>query len=214
MFDFHTHTLLSDGDLLPSELARRYEEKGFKAIAITDHADQSNLKEVAKAIVDFCDSWPKKRIRVIPGVELTHLPLEQFPQAASYARHKGIKLIVAHGETLVEPVIKGTARASLNAGIDILSHPGLISKEDVQLAAKKGVFLEITARQGHCLGNGHVAQLALQYGAKICINTDAHSPCDIPCVSFLRQVGLAAGLTEKQLIKVYKDMSGLLSRIG
>ena len=47
MYDLHTHSLLSDGELLPSELARRYEEKGYKAIAITDHVDFSNIKIVS-----------------------------------------------------------------------------------------------------------------------------------------------------------------------
>lgn len=214
MFDLHTHSLLSDGELLPSELARRYEENGFKAIAITDHVDLSNIKDVVKSIVEFCDGWPKKRIKVIPGIELTHLPLEQFVRAVQYSRNNGIRLIVAHGETLVEPVLIGTARAALNTKIDILAHPGLISEEDVQLAAKKGIFLEITARKGHCLGNGHVAQLALKYGAKLCINSDSHSPSDIPTVPFLKQVGLGAGLTEKQLKKIYLDTAAFLQGLA
>ena len=52
MFDLHTHSLLSDGELLPSELARRYEEKGFRAIAITDHADVSFNAESQHGRVD------------------------------------------------------------------------------------------------------------------------------------------------------------------
>lgn len=212
MFDLHTHSILSDGELLPSELVRRYEEKGFKAIAITDHVDLSNIKDVVKSIVEFCDAWPKKRIRVIPGVELTHLPLEQFSKAVSYARNNGIKLIVAHGETLVEPVLKGTAAAALNSGIDILSHPGLISEDDVKLAARKGIFLEISSRKGHCLGNGHVARLALKFGARLCINSDSHGPSDIPTPQFLKDVGRAAGLCEKDLVKICKETEELILR--
>jgi putative hydrolase len=213
MFDLHTHSLLSDGELLPSELARRYEEKGFKAIAITDHADLSNIKTVVEAITQFCSHWPKKRMRVIPGIELTHLPLEQFKQATGFARSHGIKIIVAHGETLTEPVIRGTATAALNSGIDILSHPGLISEEDVKLAVKKGIFLEISARSGHCLGNGHVAKLALKMGAKLCINSDSHAPYDIPTTDFLRQVGFGAGLIHKDIAKIYKDTADFILKI-
>jgi histidinol phosphatase-like PHP family hydrolase len=213
MFDLHTHSLLSDGVLLPAELARRYEEKGFESLAITDHVDLSNIKVVVSAIVDFANSWPKKRIRVIPGVELTHLPLEQFKQAVLYARNKGIKIIIAHGETLTEPVIKGTAAAALSSGIDILSHPGLISEEDVKLAVKRGVFLELSARKGHCLGNGRVAQLALKYGAKLCINSDAHAPSDIPTPNYLKFVGLGAGLNEKDLVDVNRGVAGLLKSL-
>ncbi|MBI5873436.1 MAG: histidinol phosphate phosphatase domain-containing protein [Candidatus Omnitrophica bacterium] len=212
MFDLHTHSILSDGELLPSELARRYEEKGFRAIAITDHVDLSNIKPVVEAIVDFCKQWPKGRIKVIPGVELTHLPLDQFKKAATYARDHGIKIIIAHGETLVEPVVKGTAHAALSADIDIFSHPGLISDKDVKLAASRGIFLEISTRKGHCLGNGHVARLATKLGAKLCINSDSHSPSDIPSIESLQEVGLGAGLSNKDLVKVYNDVGNIIRR--
>jgi histidinol phosphatase-like PHP family hydrolase len=211
MIDLHTHSLLSDGELLPSELARRYEDKGFKALAITDHADLSNLEGVADAIVSFCHRWPKGRIHVIPGVELTHLPLTQFKDAVHLARRKGVRLVVAHGETLAEPVLPGTNKAALLSGADILSHPGLISEEDVRLAAKKGVFLEISARKGHCLGNGHVGRLALKYGASLCINSDSHSPGDVPHGDFLKKVGRGAGLTDPQLADVFRGIANMLS---
>ena len=203
MIDLHTHSLLSDGELLPSELARRYEEKGFKAIAITDHVDLSNIETVVSAIVEFCRAWPKDRIKVIPGIELTHLAFEQFKLACEFARNKGIKIIVAHGETLVEPVLKGTNLAALRSDINILAHPGLISIEEVKYAAKKGVLLELSARKGHCLGNGHVVRLASKYGAELCINSDAHSPSDIPTPLLLKNVGLGAGLAAKDLSKLY-----------
>ncbi len=206
MMDLHTHSLLSDGELLPSELARRYEERGFKAVSITDHADLSNLEFVVKSIVEFCAQWPKNRIKVIPGIELTHLPLNQFKGVVEYARQNGIKIIVAHGETIVEPVLKGTNRAALEAGVDILSHPGLICEEEVKLAAKNKIFLEISTRRGHCLGNGHVAKLALKHKARLCINSDSHAPCDIPSVEHFRKTGLGAGLAMNDLSKIEKDI--------
>jgi putative hydrolase len=203
MFDLHTHTLHSDGELLPSELARRYEVYDFKAIAITDHADMSNLKLLVACVVDFCKAWPKTRIKVIPGIELTHLPLEQFKPAAAYARKKGIKIIVAHGCTPVEPVMEGTARAALSAGIDILSHPGYIADEDVLLAVQKNVMLELTARKGHSMGNVHVANMARKHKADLCINSDSHAPSDIPTLDSLFQVGVGAGLLKDEVSQLY-----------
>ncbi|MFH1492289.1 MAG: histidinol phosphate phosphatase domain-containing protein [Candidatus Omnitrophota bacterium] len=213
MYDLHTHSLLSDGELLPSELARRFEAKGFKAIAITDHVDASNIEAVVPALVKFCKTWPKNRIKVIPGIELTHIPLEHFKPLIKYARKNGIKVIVAHGETTTEPVIKGTNRQALMLGIDILAHPGLISKEDVLLAKKKGVFLELTCRKGHRITNSHVARLANKIGAKLIINSDSHCPKDI--VKFDQHIKyvLKAGLNQSHLNKILKDTSSFIGKI-
>ena len=180
MYNLHAHTFLSDGDLLPSEVAVRYQDKGYKVIAITDHADYSNIKSITKAIVEFCRNWPKdSAIKVLPGIELTHLPPQQFKPLASLARKEGIKIIIAHGETPVEPVAKDTNRLALMADIDILAHPGLISDADTKLAKARGIFLEITSRRGHRETNTHVIKQARKFGAKLILNNDSHTPEDI-----------------------------------
>ena len=176
MFNLHAHTFLSDGQLLPSEVAVRYQDKGYEAIAITDHADYSNIRQITKAIVEFCHRWPKNSsIKVFAGVELTHVPVEQFRPLAILARREGIKIIIAHGETLVEPVTKDTNRLALLADIDILAHPGLITDEDTKLACRRGIFLEITSRHGHSQSNAHVIRQARKFGARLILNNDSHA---------------------------------------
>ena len=76
--DFHTHTIMSDGGLLPSELLRRAKASGHSAIAITDHADHSNMKFLIKNIMKLIEDWEEEMI-VIPGVELTHIPPKKIP---------------------------------------------------------------------------------------------------------------------------------------
>ena len=49
IIDFHTHTLLSDGLLLPAEAVRQAEARGYRAIGLTDHADFSNVERVVAA---------------------------------------------------------------------------------------------------------------------------------------------------------------------
>jgi predicted metal-dependent phosphoesterase TrpH len=44
MYDFHTHTFLSDGVLSPIELIRRALVRGYKAIGVTDHVGVGNLE--------------------------------------------------------------------------------------------------------------------------------------------------------------------------
>ncbi|MDD5431513.1 MAG: histidinol phosphate phosphatase domain-containing protein [Candidatus Omnitrophica bacterium] len=214
MYNLHTHSLLSDGDLLPSEIAVRYAALGYKAIAITDHVDYSNFEFVIKSILQFTKHWPKKSpIKVFPGVEFTHLPLDQFKPLVQLARKKGIKIIVAHGETSAEPVIKGTNIAALKAGIDILAHPGLITKDEVMFARSKNIFLEITTRKGHSNTNQHVAKLALELGAKLILNHDSHQPQDIISIEETKEVGRRLGLSNTQISSIYKDVEGFLKKV-
>jgi histidinol phosphatase-like PHP family hydrolase len=206
MYNFHTHTIHSDGCLLPSEIAVRYSAAGYRAIAITDHADYSNIEQVIRAVRDFTQHWPRRfPLQVLPGVELTHLPLEQFKPLAAYSRKNKLKIIVAHGQTPVEPVIPGTNLAALEADIDILAHPGRISDAEARLAARKRIFLEITTRRGHCLTNAWVARQALRWKAPMLVNHDSHRPEDIISLPQTLRVALKAGLNESQVEAMYRE---------
>ena len=212
LIDLHTHSLLSDGMLIPSELVRRYVVAGFDAVAITDHVDSSNIDSVISSLVKVCRDINKYwNIKSIPGVELTHIPLEQFAPLTRHARKKGAKIVVAHGESPVEPVLKGTNSAAIKARVDILAHPGHISREDVLLAKKNNVFLEITTRAGHCKGNAHVAKMAKRYKAPLVINTDFHMPCNIPSKHLFEKIARAAGLSLEDLAQIDRNKQQLVS---
>ncbi|MDD4899936.1 MAG: histidinol phosphate phosphatase domain-containing protein [Candidatus Omnitrophica bacterium] len=215
MYNLHCHSLLSDGVLLPSEIAVRFAALGYKAIAITDHADYSNIQAVVRGVLEFTRNWPKTaNLKVLSGVELTHLPLEQFKPLAKYARRQGIKIIIGHGETPAEPIVKGTNHAALEADIDILAHPGLITDADVFLAKEKNIFLEITARSGHKDTNNHVVAQAKKHGANLILDLDSHAPEDIISPEELKAVGLAAGLSAQEIIQINQKIEGLLKRKG
>jgi len=62
MIDLHTHSLFSDGVLIPAELVQRARTKGYEALAITDHADPSNLDWIISRIVRFCEDLTRKAI--------------------------------------------------------------------------------------------------------------------------------------------------------
>jgi len=216
MIDLHTHTILSDGELCPAELAQRAKEKGYKALGITDHVDPSNIDSVVSQIVRFCQEVNrlKEGIDLIPGVELTHCPPALIAELADRARKKGARIILVHGETIVEPVEKGTNRAALKADIDILAHPGLISEDEVKLARQRGIFLEISSRKGHCLSNGWVARLCLKYGAKLILNTDTHSPSDLITIDEARKVLQGAGLSPASIETVFSNSRELVSKVS
>lgn len=212
MIDLHTHSLLSDGALLPSELARRAEAVGYKAIAITDHCDASNMDFVIERIANVCGELKGVGIPIVPGVELTHIPPQQIEQMVKKARALGARLVLVHGETIVEPVSSGTNRAAINAGADILVHPGLISPEDARLAAEKSIYLEISARKGHSLCNGHVALTAKQFNASMVLNTDAHAPSDLISSEMAKKIVIGAGLTQEDFRKIGKNAENILEK--
>jgi putative hydrolase len=213
MIDLHTHSLLSDGELVPAELARRFEVAGYKALAITDHGDQSNIDLIIPRIAAFCEEINRRGgIRVIPGVELTHILPESIAALVSKSRALGAKLVVVHGETIVEPVAPGTNRMAIESSVDILAHPGLITEEEVVLAKEHAVSLELTSRKGHSLTNGHVAQVAKKTGASVVLNSDAHAPGDIWPAARLQEIVAGAGLTGEDYQTILKKAEEIVER--
>jgi len=213
MIDLHTHTVFSDGELIPAELVRRAEVIGYKGICMTDHADESNLYHTVENVLRFV----KKHghfydINVLAGVELTHIPPALISEMVEKARTAGAQVVVMHGETPVEPVAPGTNLAAIEAGVDVLAHPGLITEQEVALAVEKGVALEITTRGGHSYTNGHVAALARKHGAKLVINNDAHAPKDLIGKDLRKTVALGAGLTIEEYRQTESNAWELVQR--
>lgn len=62
--DLHLHTTASDGTDTPSEVVRIAFEKGFEAIAVTDHDSMNGVEEAAQAASAL-------GMKMIPGVEIS-----------------------------------------------------------------------------------------------------------------------------------------------
>jgi len=213
LIDLHTHSTFSDGQLIPSELARRAEAAGYTTLAITDHADHSNLDWIIPRMVTVCGKISAvSTLRCLPGVELTHVHPRYIDELVREARKMGALIVVVHGETLVEPVLPGTNRAALEASADILAHPGLVTDEEAALAARQGVCLEITTRKGHSLTNGHVARMARKHGASLVLNTDSHGPGDLVSASMAGKIARGAGLAEDEVAALFRNSMSLVER--
>ena len=197
MFDFHTHTFLSDGVLSPIELIRRAMHIGYKTMAITDHVGPGNLEFVLNTLKTDCLMAEKRwDIEVLPGVEITHTPIEDINDLAKEAKKLGAKIVNVHGETIMEPVVAGTNLAAVSSPyVDILAHPGLISPEEAKIASQNGIFLEVSGRKGHGLSKGHVVKTASEAGASIILDSDAHEPEDLMTREYAEKVALGSGLS-------------------
>jgi len=214
MIDFHTHSFLSDGELAPSELARRAEARGYRAIGIADHVDGSNADLVIPRLVSVCRELSTVMdITVIAGAEITHVPPALIGSLVKKCRELGAEYLMVHGETVTEPVKEGTNAAALRTAIDILAHPGMMTREQAREAAARGIFLELSNRAGNCLANGHVARVALEAGARLLVGSDAHAPADLITQEEAALVARGAGLREGEVKKVLKNAEQLLRTI-
>ncbi|MDG6244510.1 MAG: histidinol phosphate phosphatase domain-containing protein [Methanolobus sp.] len=199
MIDMHTHSIFSDGELIPSELVRRAVVHGYRAIGITDHVDFTNVEHVIKNVSKAKYLEDELDIQVKVGVEITHVPPRKIASLARLSKELGAEVVVVHGETINEPVMPGTNAASVMLEeVDILAHPGFITIEEAETARDNDVCLEITARNGHNRTNGHVARIGMEAGATLVVDTDAHSPGNLITKEFALKVAIGAGLTDNQ----------------
>ncbi len=240
-YDFHTHTVFSDGGMIPAGLMQRALVRGCLGLAITDHVDSSNLEWVFENLLKFVEELGQEwqpgivpggdvttaplntldsdtlaknwHLPLIPGVELTSVPPRKIEALAQKARLLGAKWIVVHGETIMEPVAPGTNRAAIEARVDLLSHPGLITAEDAARAAELGVHLEITTHKGHGMANGWVAQRARESGAKLLLNTDCHVSAEILDAKQRRAIAFGAGLTAEEVDRIWQNGRRIIARI-
>ncbi|HUX00134.1 MAG: histidinol phosphate phosphatase domain-containing protein [Phycisphaerae bacterium] len=214
MIDLHTHTLLSDGELIPTELVRRFEVLGYRAIALTDHVDTGLVETIVPVLVRVAaDLADEMEMRVLPGAEVTHCRPGHIARVVRRARQLGARVVVVHGQSPVEPVIEGTNRAAIEAGCDILAHPGLLAEADAHLAAERGVLLEISGRAGHSLTNGHVARLARAVGAQVIYGSDSHDAADLMPPANVERVLAGAGLSADEVQAALAAAQDLVARV-
>ncbi|SRR6266700_646040 len=214
--EFHSHTLLTDGELLGIELIRQAQSLGLRAIAVTDHVSIGNIEWVVKSETEDCELAKSWDILAVPGVEITHVPPDRLDEAVRRARQAGARIVVVHGETVTEPVAPGTnLKAASNPDVDILAHPGLITPEVAEIAKSNGVLLEISGRKTHALSNGHVARVIEKARATPIVDSDAHAPEDLLTQDQAILTARASGLSEPQVqVATETAQDTLLKRLG
>lgn len=201
VYDFHLHTFLSDGALLPIELIRRCIARQYGGLVLADHVGAGTMARViAETEPDCALARSHWGFEAYAGVELTHVPAAAVAELAGRAGELGAALVIVHGESPVEPVEPGTNLAAARcADVDILAHPGLLSPEAARAARDNDVFIELTSRRGHAMANGHVVQVALDAGAAMLVNSDTHAPDDILTPAWAEHVARCAGVPEDML---------------
>jgi histidinol phosphatase-like PHP family hydrolase len=215
MIDLHTHTLLSDGNMLPLELARRAKVKGYRILGISDHVDVTTIENVAASILKLLKyAELHEGIRIVPGAELTHCPAKTDRRADRHGTQA--RLLVRRRSRRDHRGARGgrdQCRGHRGGG----RHPRPSRPHHDERGGSgegPGVLLEITTRKGHSLTNGHVAKLARAAGAKLVINTDSHSPSDLVTDAEALKVVLGAGLGEEDFAAMQQNAEALIRKIA
>jgi len=201
--DFHSHSYLSDGETSATDMWNEAQALAHRALALTDHLSLEDPKPMLARLHQEAKAWEGTGFTPIVGVELTKIPPRRIAGVARASRKAGAEIVIVHGETIVENVPAGTNHAAIDSGfVDVLAHPGLLDPKDAELAHAQSVVLEISGREGHSLANGHVVRLALEAGADLVVDSDAHDPEHLIPLERARRIALGAGVPEKLLSRV------------
>ncbi len=230
--DLHVHTNLSDGKNTLEEMVEAAKKKGYKYMAITDHAGSlkvanaldeiSLLKQVAR--VRELDEQ-KKDIRIFTGAEVNINPDGNLDLSEDILSQLDVVICSAHSK-LRMPRKEMTERiiaALHNEYLQILGHPTnqLLNKRpasDIDLikmfetAKEQGKILEINAYPPRLDLNDVNSRSATQHGVPLIIGTDSHSTSQFNFMELGIYVARRGWLEKKDILNTLsaKDLQNKL----
>ncbi len=222
--DLHMHTTWSDGKLSVLEMAQIAQEQGLQYIAITDHSESLGIanglsEERLWQLVDEVQTVNDQMgpdFRVLYGTEM-EIKADGSLDYEDYVLEALDFVIASLHTSLSQPREQITERL-LNAinhpHVDMIAHPtgrllpdrpGADLDMDLILetAVATGTILEINANPSRLdLRDNHVRR-AVELGAKIAINTDAHRPEHFVFRHFGVSVGQRGWLPKEQVVNTW-----------
>ncbi len=221
--DLHTHTNYSHGKGSPEENILAAIRLGLKRVAVTEHAGGHVFFGVrGKKLLRFREEMARLKtkyandIEVLCGLECNLWgfgkcdgPLDRAPyDVLLLAYHKGVppkdgfalslaREAMGLGHANPIKVAEALLLAAEQYKIDILAHPGEYVACDIPTlargAAQLGVTIEVNAR--HVTLSADDLRLLQSYGAKLRVNSDAHTPSRVGDFSAALAAANAAGVT-------------------
>lgn len=222
--DLHIHSKYSDGLASIEGIVNKALEKGYEYVAITDHSQSLRVAGglSPERLVDqfaYIESLNKELegITVLKGVEVDILAKggldldEQLLECADVvvaSIHSGFK---QSPEMITSRIIEAVE----NKHVDIIGHltgrllgsrqPYSLNVEKImELAAKNKKIMEINASPDRLDLNETDARMAVDIGAKIAINTDAHDLNQMDDMDYGVAVARRAGLSPTDVVNTLK----------
>jgi DNA polymerase (family 10) len=198
--DLHTHTDWSDGGFAIAEMIAAAAERGYDYHAVTDHAagpgifgntglDEAAIAEQAEAVAAAAE---EADIEVFHGIE-ANIDAEGAITTDD-ATLADLDLVVASPHSALgqadEAATERLIRAVEHPHVDVLGHPTgrIINSRPgispdieavVAAAADADTAIEVNANPARLDAAGDTVRAAVDAGATIAVNTDAHSPREL-----------------------------------
>ncbi|MBA2301657.1 MAG: PHP domain-containing protein, partial [Acidobacteria bacterium] len=194
--DLHMHTTVTDGRADAETMARAAQASGLQYIAITDHSqslamanglDEQRALQHAAHVRSLNERFDG--LTLLAGIECDIRPDGTMDLADDCLAQLDIVIASVHSAFNQDEaqMTDRILRAISNPYVDIIGHPTgrLILKRDgyklrieqiIVAAAAAGVALEINSQVDRLDLDDTKARLAKDRGAKIVIDSDAHSP--------------------------------------
>ena len=206
--DLHMHSTWSDGRADIRTMAEAARARGYSHIAITDHSayiglthglDAERLRAQRREIAALNAAYAAQGIpfRVLCGVEVDITPEGSLALPDDVLAELDIVVASAHVQLRQSPeaATERLLRAVRNPHVDIIGHPVgrmLGSREGAPVdidalaraAAEHGVLLEVNSGPTRLDLEGPAVRRALELGATIAINSDAHHPDNLDWIRF------------------------------
>jgi DNA polymerase (family 10) len=194
--ELHAHTVASDGWMTIDELAESAKQRGFHPVAVTDHSRSSaqanglSPERLLQHIEDVREADARiDGIRILAGSEVDILADGRLDYDDQLLAELDLVVASPHSALRQEPeaATRRLLKAIRHPLVHVLGHPTgrLINRREgvhpdidalVKAAAEHGTALEINANPYRLdLRDVHV-RAAVDAGALISINTDAHGP--------------------------------------
>jgi len=202
--DLQMHTTASDGKNSILEMAQKAKDTGYAYIAITDHSKAVRVaggmdeKQLAKHLREIEKANRQiSGLRILKGVEVDILPDGTLDLKDDILRECEVVLASVHSRFNMEEgeMTRRVIKAIQNPNVKILAHPTgrlILEREPfkinlgevIRAAVDHGVVLEINAYPDRLDLKDVDARMARDLGAKLTINTDAHSALQLELMKF------------------------------
>ncbi|APW98130.1 DNA polymerase/3'-5' exonuclease PolX [Halobiforma lacisalsi AJ5] len=201
--DLHTHTEWSDGNNTVAEMIAGAEEHGYDYFGIADHAEGPGVvgdmglsdEEILKQVEVVREAAEDSDLEVFAGIEANVDATGEIDLGDDVVDALDVVVASPHSalDQDAETATERLVRAIENPAIDVLGHPsGRLLNERSGLefdaaelgraAAAHSTALEVNSNPRRLDLWGSAVQAAVEEGAPIAINTDAHRPATLEYV--------------------------------